>query len=100
MRTIVTRITLRPGTEAEWDTAMRERLAAVHDRPGWVGGQLLAPIDQPNQRLIVGTWRSQADWEAWHNDPTFTDTRTRLNDLEAGPREEAWHDVVVDARHR
>ena len=33
MMTVVTQVTLKPGREPEWDSAMRDRLAAAHGRP-------------------------------------------------------------------
>ena len=38
MVTIVTRISLKEGSEPEWDAAMRERFDAARTQPGWVGG--------------------------------------------------------------
>jgi len=98
MMTIVTHVHLREGAGRDWDAAMRTRLSAVNKRPGWVGGQLLQPADNPNRRVIVGTWRTRADWEAWHHDPKFTETRQRLDGLESAPAEHWWHDVVLDVR--
>jgi heme-degrading monooxygenase HmoA len=94
MMTIVTHVTLRQGAEPEWDAAMRERLAAATDKPGFVVGQLLMPLDKLNRRVIIGTWETRADWEAWHNDPAFTTTRARMEGLEEGPAENWWHEVL------
>jgi heme-degrading monooxygenase HmoA len=77
---------------------MGERLSAAKDQPGWVAGQLLIPLDGLNQRVIVGTWQSRADWEAWHADKAFAETRKRLEGLEARPSEQWWHEVRLDAR--
>ena len=98
MMTIVTHVHLKHGAEQEWDAAMRTRLSAAKKRPGWVGGQLLRPSDQSDRRVIVGTWRTRADWEAWHHDRQFAATRGRLEGLESGPAEHWWHEVVVDVR--
>jgi len=98
MMTIVTHVHLKEGAGRDWDGAMRTRLSAVNKRPGWVGGQLLRPADNPNRRVIVGTWRTRADWEAWHHDPQFTATRQRLDGLESAPAEHWWHNVVLDVR--
>lgn len=98
MMTIVTRVKLREGAEPTWDAAMRERLVAARDQPGWIGGQLLIPLDGPNTRVIIGTWQTRAHWEAWHNDQSFTSTRRRLEGLEAAGREEWWHEVIEDIR--
>ena len=98
MMTIVTHVHLRQGTGPDWDAAMRTRLSAASKASGWIGGQLLRPADKPGRRVIVGTWRTRADWEAWHHDPKFTETRQRLDGLESAPSEHWWHDVMLDVR--
>jgi heme-degrading monooxygenase HmoA len=98
MMTIVTHVYLREGAGRDWDAAMRTRLSAAREAPGWIGGQLLRPADKPDKRVIVGTWRTRANWEAWHHDPQFTETRQRLEGLETAPAEHWWHDVVLDVR--
>jgi heme-degrading monooxygenase HmoA len=98
MKTIVTYVHLRPGAGRDWDAVMRKRLSAARTRPGWVGGQLLRPADKEDKRVIVGTWRTRADWEKWHHDPTFAETRQRLEGHENTPAEHWWHDVVLDVR--
>jgi heme-degrading monooxygenase HmoA len=98
MMTVITRVSLKAGTEPEWDEAMRERQANVQDQPGWVGGQMLIPLDHPNQRVIVGTWMTRGDWEAWHEDPAFKDTRQRLEELQDQPDQMEWFEVAIEAR--
>lgn len=99
MMTVITRVFLKSGREPEWDEAMRERLAAASgDQKGWVGGQTLIPADSPNQRVIVGTWNSRADWESWHEDPAFKETRQRLAELQDKPDEMEWFAVAIEAR--
>ncbi len=98
MVTIVTHVHLKEGAGPEWDAAMRTRLSAAKNRPGWVGGQLLRQSDKPDRRVVVGTWRKRADWEAWHHDRQFAATRGRLDGLETGQAEHWWHEVVVDVR--
>jgi len=98
MMTIVTHVHLREGAGRDWDAAMHTRLSAARKASGWVGGQLLRPADKPDRRVIVGTWRARANWEAWHHDPKFAETRQRLNGLESAPAEHWWHDVVLDVR--
>jgi heme-degrading monooxygenase HmoA len=98
MMTIVTHVSLKEGAEPEWDATMRERLAAAADKPGWICGQLLMPLNRLNRRVIVGTWQTRADWEAWHQDPAFAATRKRLDGLEDGQAEQWWHEVL-DIRH-
>jgi heme-degrading monooxygenase HmoA len=74
---------------------MRTRLSAARKASGWVGGQLLRPADKPDRRVIVGTWKTRANWEAWHHDPQFRQTRQRLDGLGSAPAEHWWHDVAA-----
>lgn len=98
MMTVVTHVTLKAGSEPEWDAAMRDRLSAAHGRPGWVGGQLLIPLDGHNKRAVIGTWESRADWEAWHEDEAFAETRARMDGLQEERGEMAWYEVVTEGR--
>src|SRR5262245_66357992 len=99
MMTLVTDVRLREGMERKWDDVMSARMTAVKARPGWVGGQLLRVESEPRRRVIVGTWRSRADWEAWHRDPEFAATRRQLDPLVEGPEEHVWKEVIVDVRN-
>jgi heme-degrading monooxygenase HmoA len=98
MVTIVTDVRLKEGSEQDWDAAMRERMAAAKRQPGWVGGQMLEPEDDPSRRVIVGTWQTRDDWEKWHEDPEFAGTREELEGLVMEPEEHEWHEVVLDVR--
>ena len=95
MMTIIVRVTLNEGAEPEWDAAMRERFEAATSHEGWLGGQLCMPLERLDQRVIIGTWQTRAHWEAWHNDPTFQETRERLDDLQAEAGEVSWHEVIA-----
>lgn len=95
MMTIVVRVTLKVGTEPEWDAAMRERFEAAKSQEGWIGGQLCMPVERLDQRVIIGTWQTRAHWEAWHNDPAFRETRERLDGLLEEDAETSWHEVLV-----
>ena len=96
MMTVITRVTLNPGAESEWDEAMRERLKAAPGQAGWIEGQLLTPVEGRNRRAIVGTWESRDHWKAWHEDPAFQETRQRMEGLQEGPDEMEWFEVVTD----
>jgi heme-degrading monooxygenase HmoA len=94
--TVVTYVTLKEGTAPEWDVAMRERLEAAKGQHGWVRGQLLMPLEDLTKRAIIGTWHSRANWEAWHQDEAFSETRRRLEDLEASPSETSWFEIIAE----
>ena len=98
MMTVITHVTLTPGREPEWDAAMRDRLETARDKEGWVGNQLVIPLDAPNERTVIGTWTTRAAWEAWHSDEAFLETRERMEGLQEGASETTWYEVVSEER--
>src|SRR6266704_3463234 len=99
MMTIVTHATIEPGKEPAWDAAFRERVAAAKKQPGWVAVQLAIPADAVNERVVIGTWETRADWEAWHASGSFGKTRDQMDGGESAPRQEWWHEVILE-EHR
>jgi heme-degrading monooxygenase HmoA len=95
MMTVITESTIEPGQEPAWDQAFRQRIADASKQPGWVGVQLLIPVDAPNKRLVLGTWESRADWEAWHNTEAFRRTREGMDDVQPSRDSETWYEVVL-----
>lgn len=35
------------------------------NQPGYISGETLRRIDQPDECVVVSTWRSVADWTNW-----------------------------------
>lgn len=98
MVTVVTDVTLKEGMEPEWDAVMRERIESAKGRPGWIGGQIAMPFDALNKRVIIGSWQTRADWEAWHADEAFQKTREKLEGMQTEPDRTIWHEILVDVR--
>src|SRR3954451_14346537 len=94
MMTVITEITIEPGGEPAWDEAFRERLADAPNQRGWIGLQLLIPLDAPNRRVVAGTWESRADWEAWHTTETFARTRERMDAVQQKSAMDRWFEVI------
>jgi len=99
MMTIVTHLRIKEGHEPAWDAAMRDRIAAAKQHPGFVAVQLCIPAEAMNERLIIGTWETRSDWESWHSTAEFQETRARLEEPDSKTRREWWHEVVL-AEHR
>ena len=89
----------QPGRHQHTAMVMRERLAAVKEQPGFVAVQLCIPSDAINERVIIGTWESRADWAAWHETEAFRQSRARLEAAQTKKQREWWHEVVL-AEHR
>jgi heme-degrading monooxygenase HmoA len=99
MMTVVTHISIAEGQEPEWDAAMRERAAAAKKQAGFVSVQLCIPTEALDERVVIGSWETRADWEAWHESDSFGETRERMDRCEVERKGEWWHEVVL-AEHR
>ena len=93
--TIVSHVKLKAGEEPAWDEAFRERAAAARDQPGFVSVQLCIPLNAVDERVVIGTWQTRADWEAWHNHEAFVDTRRRLEEIDEEKTGDWWHEVLL-----
>lgn len=96
MLTVITETTVEPGREADWDAAYHERAADARKQPGWVDLHLLVPLDDPGQRVVVGTWEDREAWEQWHTTETFQRTRERLDAATAVHGDDRWFGVVEE----
>ena len=78
MVTVVTHVRLREGAQEEWDAVFAQRVEAARERQGFVFVQLCRTDGDAGERVIVGCWERDEDWESWHNDPEFVETRNEL----------------------
>ncbi|PSF04969.1 antibiotic biosynthesis monooxygenase [Marinobacter fuscus] len=55
------------------ETAYEERARKVLQRavntPGFISGETLVDSHDPNHRITLANWRSEADWDRWYHSP-------------------------------
>ena len=96
MLTVISETRVKPGREADWDSAYHERAADARTQAGWVDLHLLVPVDDQRIRVIVGTWGDREAWARWHDMDVFQRTRERLDAATESGGEHNWYDVVED----
>jgi len=47
---------------------LKLRAKAIQAR-GYISGQTLRSVDDPNRFLVISTWNSLEEWRNWENDP-------------------------------
>src|SRR5512134_2225889 len=76
---------LAEGVEEDLQRAMREmRREAIHV-PGYLSGETLRSVSDPNRYVIISSWRSLADWEAWSKSEPRQRIEERIGPLLAEP---------------
>ncbi len=51
----------------ELTVLLKKMRALTLNQPGYIYGETLRRVDQPDECLVISTWRSNADWENWFN---------------------------------
>ncbi len=51
------------------------------DQPGYISGQTLKSMDNPDQYLVISTWETAADWKKWLNSKERRDLQGRVDSL-------------------
>src|SRR3954454_18178444 len=99
MVTVVTHVRVKQGHGPDWDRAFSERVEAAVEKEGFVEVQLCKPREaDEGARVIIGTWQREEDWEAWHHDPEFVETRRELEEAADGTEASHWYDVIISSR--
>lgn len=48
---------------------LRQLRVMAMQQPGYIGGETLHAVDDPNYYLVISTWESLDHWQAWLNKP-------------------------------
>jgi heme oxygenase (mycobilin-producing) len=49
------------------------------NQPGYIYGETLRRLDQPDECVVVSTWRSREDWENWFNSPERQSVQSEID---------------------
>ena len=52
----------------ELTVLLKKMRSLTLNQPGYIYGETLRRVDQPNECIVISTWRSLADWEQWFKD--------------------------------
>lgn len=63
-------------------TLLLKRLRALTlEQPGYISGETLNRIDKKDECMVISTWRSVEDWNAWVNNPKRIEIQTEIDKL-------------------
>lgn len=48
---------------------LRQLRVRAMQQPGYISGETLHAVDDPNLYLVISTWESLEHWEAWTKNP-------------------------------
>jgi heme-degrading monooxygenase HmoA len=48
---------------------LRQMRVLAMQQPGYISGETLHALNDPNHYLVISTWETMEHWQAWYNNP-------------------------------
>ncbi len=55
--------------------------ALATSQPGYISGETLANIDDPEEYLVISTWQSLDDWKRWYSSEQRQEIQNTIDNL-------------------
>jgi heme-degrading monooxygenase HmoA len=76
---------VKEGKQAEMMNILRKLRTSALPRKGYISGETLRSRDDPSTYIVISSWQSVEDWEAWQSHPERTEISKKLEPLLATP---------------
>ena len=67
--------------EAALPPLLRQLRSLALQQPGYLSGETLVHLDEPEAQLVISSWRDRACWEQWVNHPQRAAVQTQIDAL-------------------
>ena len=94
MITVLVHYRVKPEHEQELKRLCHESGERQSKYPGFLSRQVWVSMDDPLRITTVTSWRSNADRDAWWNDPKRTANKRDESYLYTRPDEAEWWEVL------
>jgi len=84
VRVIIER-NIKEEKEAELNELLKELRAKAAQQPGYVSGETLRNVKDSSHLLVISTWLSLEDWQAWKNNPERAVIQSKIAQLLTKP---------------
>jgi heme-degrading monooxygenase HmoA len=75
---------VEPGQEARLRFLMTQARGKATNAKGYISGETLRAMNDPNKFIVLSNWNSAQDWEAWAKSPERVKLLQELEPLLAG----------------
>ena len=70
----------------------RQMRASAATQPGYITGETLRSMDNPEEFMVISTWQSSEDWKNWLKSDERNKVQSKIDDLLGGEtRYEIFH---------
>ncbi|MFP3868966.1 MAG: antibiotic biosynthesis monooxygenase family protein [Desulfobacteraceae bacterium] len=74
-----------PGNELSLNKLLTELRSLAMKSKGYISGETLRSLDDPNTFIVISTWDSLEDWKAWEKNEERQKIQGKIDDLLRGP---------------
>jgi heme-degrading monooxygenase HmoA len=78
IKVIITR-KVTGGKEEDLLPLLRELRSKAMEQRGYISGETLKGISDPDEFMVISTWRSLEDWNAWNSNPARIDIQEKID---------------------
>ena len=78
---IIIKRTVAKEKEAELLPLLVQLRALATAQPGYISGETLRNIDNPEECLVISTWQSLEDWEKWADSKQRAEIQDKIDAL-------------------
>ena len=78
IRVIITRKVATGKQKDLFPLLMELRLKAMNQK-GYISGETLKGISDPDEFMVISTWNSLEDWNAWDNNPARKEIQAKID---------------------
>ena len=76
---------VKKGKESDLAKLVRGLRAKAISSKGYVSGETLRALDDPNNYIVISTWQSVEDWINWEKDPERKRIHNKIEKLMVRP---------------
>lgn len=79
--------TVPAGKVKEMVPLFRQMRILAMEQPGYISGETLRNIDQPDEYMVISVWNSSADWQKWLESGERQEIQKKVDALLGGKTE-------------
>ena len=91
---IIIKRTVPDEKEKELMPLLKELRNLGVNQPGYISGETLKNVDNPNEVMVISTWRSAADWNEWVRNDRRKEIQDQIDFLLQATTEYSVYDYV------
>ncbi|NWF94239.1 MAG: antibiotic biosynthesis monooxygenase [Syntrophaceae bacterium] len=76
---------VKKGKEPDFAKLLRELRAKAVPAKGYITGETLRALDDPQNYIVITTWQSVDDWKNWEKNPERKKIHNKIEKLMARP---------------